>query len=319
MEHKCNLWSGSGYMGDPSDCRGWGFCEKNKLIERKNCIDGLFYNFRDGTCKKKGKAMCYSDLDEICASMKPEDYVANPADCQRFVKCMSIEDPIWSKCGEDQVFSNVEQKCIQEVSGCPQDNICSNMVDNALMAHPSSCKYYFKCYNGFATKMNCSADRYFNRESGHCQSWLPERCSRVEESHLDSPSPKDSHICSKYYQVDQLGEQKIPDMTTCYGYYTCTSQFDLGKWSSCPVGSHFVWWLQKCAPPEENSCSYDRCKNHRKSFVTTLNTGCREYTVCHNQSSIRSEKCPDKYPYFDEIKGQCGVVFPNHRVCYMNG
>ncbi|EDV39417.1 uncharacterized protein Dana_GF24502 [Drosophila ananassae] len=319
MEDKCKLWAGGGYIGDPSDCRGWGFCQNNKLIDRNNCADDLFYNFRDGTCKNKEKASCNSDPFEICASLEPEDYVADPADCQRFVKCGSIGNPTWSTCGEDQVFSNVKQKCIQEVSGCPQDNICSNMMDNALVADPNTCKDYFKCYNGLATKLSCSAGRYFNRETGFCQFWLPENCSRDEEVHPESPSSKDSLICHRYYQVDRLGEQRIPDMTTCYGYYTCTSQFDSGEWSSCPAGSHFVWWTQRCAPPEENSCSYDRCRNHKRSFVTTLNKGCREYTGCQNQSSVGSEKCPDEYPYFDEVKGQCGVEFPNHRVCYMNG
>ncbi|XP_017121928.1 peritrophin-44 [Drosophila elegans] len=319
MEEKCKLWAGEGYIGDPSDCHAWGFCQDNKLTARRSCSDGLLYNFRDGTCKTASEAMCHPQLSEICANFQPGDYVADPADCRRFVKCEDINNPIWSDCDEGQVFSNQRQLCLEEISGCPQDNICSYMKDGILVGDINTCRSYYKCHNGFGIHLNCSGGRYFNRKTGSCQPWLPDHCYNDEEIPPVTPIAKNSHMCSKYYQEDLSGVQLIPDMMTCYGYYACTSQYDVGQWSSCPWGQHFEWWSQRCGSPKDNSCSYDRCGNMNQLMVTTINTGCRQYTVCHDSRSKRSEKCPEDFPYFNEISQQCTNEFPNHRVCYMEG
>ncbi|XP_037718557.1 peritrophin-44 [Drosophila subpulchrella] len=319
MEMKCKLWAGNGYIGDPSDCQAWGFCQDNKLIERRGCNEGLLYNFRKGTCEKAADVMCHSNLAEICANLQLGGYAADPANCRRFVKCDDIDDPIWRDCGDDQVFSNKLQSCVQETSGCPQDNICSYIKDGSFVGDLNSCQSYYKCHNGFATEMNCSAGRYFNRKSGNCQSWLPEYCSKDDEIAPETPLSTNFHICSKYYQKDLSGVQLLPDLKTCYGYYACTSELDLGRWSSCPWGQHFEWWSQRCGEPKDNSCSYDRCGNINQLMVTTINTGCREYTVCQDYRSKRSEKCPEEFPYFNEISQRCTDKFPNHRVCYMDG
>ncbi|XP_070071726.1 peritrophin-44 [Drosophila takahashii] len=319
METKCKLWAGSGYIGDPSDCQSWGFCEDNKLIERRGCNEGLLYNFRRGTCDKASDVICHSQISEICASLQPGDYIADPSNCRRFVKCEDIDEPTWGDCGEDHVFSNELQTCQQETSGCPQDNMCSHMKDGSFVGDPSNCQNYYKCHNGFGIPLNCSAGRYFNRKSGNCQSWLPDYCSKDEETPPAMPPTTNFQVCFKYYPKDRTGLQLLPDLMTCYGYYACTSPFDVGRWSSCPWEQHFEWWSQRCGSPKDNSCSYDRCGNMNQLQVATINTGCREYTVCQDFRSQRSEKCPDDLPYFNEISRQCTDKFPNHRVCFMDG
>ncbi|XP_020802029.1 peritrophin-44 [Drosophila serrata] len=319
LEVKCQLLAGKGYIGDPSDCQAWAYCEDNRLIDRRSCSEGSLFNFRDGSCKKASQAKCHSNLSEICSQLRPGDYAADPTNCRRFVSCEAREDASGGDCGEDQVFSNKLQTCVAEISGCPQNNICSLMKDGLLLADPQTCNIYYKCHNGFATSLNCSAGRYFNRITGHCQSWLPEHCSKDDETVPAIPPTSNSHICAKFYQPDRSGMQSFPDLMTCYGYYTCTSPYDVGKWNSCPWGTHFQWWSESCASPEGNSCSYDRCGNMNRLMVATINTGCREYTVCRDYRSTKSEKCPGDYPYFNELSGQCSRQFPNHRVCYMNG
>ncbi|EDW94221.2 peritrophin-44 [Drosophila yakuba] len=318
MEEKCKFWAGTGHIGDPSDCRAWGFCQDNQLIERRSCTEGLLYNFRDGTCKKPSDVNCHSQISEICACLQPWNYIANPADCRRFAKCEDFEYPTWKDCGVGRVFSNQEQTCLEEVAGCPQDNICTHMKDGSLVGDPNSCRSYFKCHNGFGIQLNCSVGRYFNRNTGNCQSWLPHYCSKEEELLLTPPATN-YHICSTYYPRDRDEVQLLPDLMTCHGYYSCTSQFDVGQWSSCPWGQHFEWWSQRCGSPKDNSCSYDRCGNRNQLMVTTINTGCREFTICQDSSSQSSQKCPQDYPYFNEVLGQCTDEFPNHRVCYMDG
>uniref|UniRef100_A0A6P4FLE2 Peritrophin-44 n=1 Tax=Drosophila rhopaloa TaxID=1041015 RepID=A0A6P4FLE2_DRORH len=319
MEEKCKFWAGKGYIGDPSDCQAWGYCQNNKLIEQRTCTEGLLYNFRDGTCKPASEAMCHSHLSEICSELEPGDLVADPANCRRFVECDNINNPIWSYCAEGQVFSNKHQKCLEEISGCPQDNICSYMVDGSFVGDSKTCRNYFKCYNGFGIQLNCSSGRYFNRKTGKCQSWRPNYCHNDEETPLVTPLASDFHMCSKYYQEDRSGVQLISDLLTCYGYYTCTSRFDKGQWSSCPWGQHFEWWSQRCGSPKDNSCSYDRCGNVNQVKMTAINTGCREYTICQGYRSIKSQECPEDFPYFNEITQHCTDEFPNHRVCYMDG
>ncbi|KMY99108.1 peritrophin-44 [Drosophila simulans] len=319
MEDKCKLWAGTGYIGDPSDCQAWGYCQDNKLIDRRSCTEGLLYSFRNGTCKRASDTICQSQLSEICASLEPWNYVANPADCRRFVKCADLDDPTWGDCGVGQVFSNKKQTCLEEVAGCPQDNICSHMKDGSFVGDPNSCQSYYKCHNGFGTLLNCSVGRYFNRKSGNCQSWVPHYCSKDDEENLLTPPSTDHNICSKYYPRDRDGVQLLPDLMTCYGYYSCTSQFDVGQWTNCPWGLHFEWWSQRCGSPKDNSCSYDRCANRNQLMVATINTNCREFTICQDNRSMSSQKCPDDYPYFNELLGQCTDKYPNHRVCYMDG
>ncbi|XP_017059795.1 peritrophin-44 [Drosophila ficusphila] len=319
MEEKCKHLAGKGYIGDPSDCRAWGFCQDNKLSGRSNCNEGLLFNFRDGTCRNVSNANCHSDTSEICAKLQPEDYIADPANCRRYIQCKDIGENSWIDCGEGQVFSNEMQTCLEEVSGCPQDNICSYMKDGSLVGNPNTCRSYYKCQNGFGIQINCTGGRYFNRKTGLCQIWMPDYCDQDEDLLWEMPPSQDYHICNKYYQMDRDGAQLIPDLMTCYGYYNCTSQFDKGQWSSCPWGKHFEWWSEKCGSPKDNSCSYDRCGNVNQFLMATINTGCQEYTICQDNRSMKSEKCPTDVPYFDELLWRCTKEFPNYRVCFMDG
>ncbi|KAM8707962.1 hypothetical protein ACLKA7_015001 [Drosophila subpalustris] len=323
MEQVCSFWHGTGYIGNSRDCQGWGYCQNNKLVARGYCPESYYHDSRSGICKLAKDVECAPQEWEFCAMIKSGEYVADPFDCQQYKRCDGEgDDEDVHYCPGGHVFSNRLQTCVSSAGGCPQKNLdlCAYMPSGTTLGDPLNCGLYLECDNGSGTVGVCSASRYYNYKTGHCQTTQPEYCG--EDGYKPNkiqPRATDADVCANFYQSDRSGNQFISDALTCHGYYTCSSQYFIGKWHSCPLGTHFQWWSQKCVSPDSYSCPFDRCGNLNTTFVSVINTGCTEYIFCKNQTSYKLLKCPEDYPYFDEKLGVCVDTFPNYTVCFMDG
>ncbi|XP_034111207.1 peritrophin-44 [Drosophila albomicans] len=318
MEFVCNYWHGTGHIGDSSDCQAWAYCSNNKLVGRGYCPKGYFHDAPSGMCELAREVRCVPQDWERCAQQKEGDYLAEPFDCRKYKKCG--DDEVYS-CADGYLFSNRLQTCVSSAAGCPQRSIdiCAFMPSGTTVGDPQNCGLYLECLNGASMLKVCTAQRYYNYKNGICQTLKPEHCGEDGfEVVKKQPPATDANVCAEFYQSDRSGDQFISDSLTCQGYYTCSSQYAIGKWHSCPLGKHFQWWSQKCVNPDTYSCPFDRCANLNSTFVTAINTGCTEYIFCKNQTSNRLLKCPDDYPYFDEKRGVCVDKYPNYTVCFMN-
>ncbi|EDV97209.1 GH16715 [Drosophila grimshawi] len=325
----CSYWPGTGYIGDSSDCQGWGHCANNKLTARGQCPDSRFFDVYSGTCQQAHLVRCAPQHWELCAKRQSGEYVADPLDCRKYKICddewHSDADDELNYCAEGYVFSNSLQTCVSNVGGCPQEtlDICAFMPNGNTLGDPLNCGLYKECQNGMGIPQACTAARYYNYKNGRCQLIRPKHCPSGEgDSYRPARNPPpltDVSVCAKFYQDDTLGVQHISDAQTCYGYYTCNFRNAVARWHSCPWGTHFQWWSQKCVSPESYSCPYDRCGNLNAPFVSAINSGCTEYISCRNQISHRLAKCPEDYPYFDEKMGECVEYSLNYTVCFMNG
>lgn len=323
LEQLCNYWPGSGYVGDPGDCKSWGYCKNNKLAARGHCQDDLYYDSLSGKCDKAHLARCAPQHWELCAGRQSGEFVADPLDCRAYNKCDNEgNDDGLRLCAEGFVFSNRLQTCVSSANGCPQEtfSICAYMQSGTTVGDPLNCGLYLECEGGRGTRRACTGARYYNYKTLRCQPTQPEYCPNDDSSYrpVRHPPPAvDVSVCARFYDDDHSGIQLISDGLTCHGYYQCSSKHFVGKWHSCPHGTHFQWWSQRCVSPQAYSCPYDRCGNLNSTFVTAINTGCTQYIHCYNQISQNIIQCPEAYPYFDERGGVCSKYFPNYIVCYM--
>ncbi|XP_030571392.1 peritrophin-44 [Drosophila novamexicana] len=325
MNQICSYWPGSGYIGDPSDCHSWGYCKNNKLSAKGECPNGLFYDAQSGTCQQAHLVRCAPQYWELCAQRRRGEYVSDPLDCRKYKQCDEEGGKIEENyCAGGYVFSNRLQTCVSSANGCAEEtlSICGYVQNGTTLGDPLNCGLYLECQSGTGIRRACTAARYYNHNTGRCQTTRPNHCPSDENSYKPAnypPPAMDASVCTDFYQDNHSGIQLITDAQTCHGYYTCGSKYVLGIWHSCPHGTHFQWWSQKCVTPESYSCPYDRCGNLNSSLVAGINSGCSEYIYCQDQTSQQIGKCPEELPYFDEKRGACIRDFPNYTVCFMDG
>ncbi|XP_023171332.2 peritrophin-44 [Drosophila hydei] len=323
VEQLCNFWPRSGYVGDPRDCQSWGYCKNNKLAARGRCHNNLYYDSQSGRCDKAHLVRCAPQYWELCAQSQSEEYFADPLDCTTYNKCDNEGNNYGQRfCAEGFVFSNRLQTCVSSGNGCPQEtvSICAYMQSGTTVGDPLNCGLYLECEGGRGIRRACTGARYYNYKRDRCQPTQPKYCPPDGSSYKPVKYPPPSvhvSVCASFYPDNDSGVVLISDAETCHGYYECNSKHFVGKWRSCPHGTHFQWWSQRCVRPESYSCPYDRCGNLNATFVAAINTGCSEYIQCNNQISHNIIKCSEAYPYFDERRSVCSKDFPNYTVCYM--
>lgn len=328
MQETCSYFS-EGYIGDPTNCQGWGYCSGGLLLKTGMCGSGLLYDSARGMCNWASSVTCTSTLTNVCANMVDNAYVADPNNCQGYAFCSNSKVMQTFNCPTNQVFNPLTETCVWSSSpqnNCAANSICRLVQNNKFVGDPTACGNYIRCQNGAGVRgpnglvsQQCTTDgTMFNPIKGGCD---PNYKCNVDPGVPGVPNTPNvpstnSTVCAAYYNTNTKGVQYFSDGQTCYGYYVCKDATSKGTWGSCDFALHFNPAKSLCVTPWTYACPYDRCGNLNLSFVAKL--GCQTYSICSNQRSVGSGDCAASNPdfaYFDEVGGGCVAAEPAQDIC----
>ncbi|XP_017080215.1 peritrophin-44 [Drosophila eugracilis] len=323
MDDLCKQWSGTGYIGNPSNCRGWGYCKNQEVVAWDTCPNGEVFNAQTGSCANASTTICTTSSEKTCSSVVSPMYVADTQNCSQYCYCDGKGGLAYGNCGTGGVFSQSSGKCVWGPA-CPQDTICQFMLSNIFVGDPNNCGSYLKCVNGYGTSTKCESPLYYNAATGNCQKTNP--CDGTSDNSntntgdftigqaaegVCSSTTKKAPVKRAAAAADADAEY-VSDKTTCYGYYYCASDTaTTGYWNKCPTGTHFDPTLSKCVSPASYACPYNRCGNVDTTFMAVVNTDCASYTIC---SSGTEGDCPTGTAY-DEVHDLCTTTKLTYPVC----
>ncbi|XP_023305063.2 peritrophin-44 [Lucilia cuprina] len=321
MSETCE-YTPDGFIADPNSCQSYGYCKNNQLVGTGKCPDGYLYNHKLGICDSPANVKCIFDSKNACLNATDNTFVADPTNCNGYCYC-SNKKASCTTCPEFQLFDSKNIKCVYafEKPECTADSICRLVPNAVFVGNPNNCGGYISCLDGKGTEGTCT-DGYFNKQLGGCQKTNPCLAS--------SPNPDiglgvienlaDNNFVCQVNAGNPTEENPIyyPDGQTCMGYYKCTSKNGPGIWGKCPKGLHFN--NGKCVTPFTFACTFDRCGNLNREFVGAIDTECKNYLICKNETSQGMAynyggyiglPCTDKnYPFFNEVSGTCEKTSP---------
>ncbi|XP_043648366.1 peritrophin-44 isoform X3 [Drosophila teissieri] len=322
MDDLCKQWSGAGYIGNPSDCRGWGYCLNQQTVSWGTCKTGLVFNAQTACCENATITPCSTSAVQTCSAISSPIYVPNLLNCTEYAHCDGKGKIAYGDCGNGGVYSEATGKC-QWGPACPQDNICRFMQSNIFVGDPNKCGSYMNCINGYGSSTACtsSPNIYYNAATGKCQSTNPctgdntnsgdsgqftvgqtsnTACNATNFKNAQTLTVDDKEVTYKY----------VTDSETCYGYYYCADEGATGYWNQCPTGTQFNNALGKCVSPASFVCTHNRCGNVNNKFMAV--EGCLGYTIC---SSGATNDCPSTSKYYDEVNNICTSTEPKYAIC----
>ncbi|XP_017022766.1 peritrophin-44 isoform X2 [Drosophila kikkawai] len=320
MEQMCAQWSGTGYVGNPTNCRAWGYCQGQKLVGWGTCPDDYIFNSQKGICDYPYRTVCATSAVQTCTAATSPMYVADPSNCTQYGYCDGKGSISYGDCGVGGVYSASSRSCVWGPA-CPQSTICQFMLSDIYVGDPDNCGSWLSCNNGYGTPGTCGSGLTYNLVTGNCQK------TNTCNGNTDSGSSNgqftvgdtSSTICKDktngYEAAPALTGKSyrfVSDLTTCYGFYYCESATAVGVWNQCPTGTHFDPTIGKCVSPAAYACPYNRCGNVNSVFMTRLGTSCEGYTVC---ASGGIGSCPTKNPYYDEVYDICTATAPGFAIC----
>lgn len=320
MEQMCAQWSGTGYVGNPSNCRAWGYCQGQKLVGWGTCSDDYIFDSQKGACGNATKTVCATSAVQTCKVAASPMYVADPTNCTQYAYCNGEGSLAYGSCGSGGVYSAASNKCVWGPT-CPQSSLCQFMLTGIYVGDPDNCGSYLSCSNGYGTPGTCPTGLTYNLATGNCQT--TNACNGSPNTGTTNGQftvgQEDAKICastttgySKAPVVTGETYRFVSDLTTCYGFYYCESATAVGTWNECPAGTHFNPTLGQCVSPASYACPYNRCGNVNSKFMTLLGTSCKGYTVC---SSAAAGTCPSTSPYYNEVYDICSTTNPAYAVC----
>ncbi|XP_073841563.1 peritrophin-44 [Musca autumnalis] len=329
MAETC-LYYGEGYVADPAQCNGWGYCSGGELIASGVCPGDYLYNSKTGQCDYPDKVVCASKLESTCSVVTSPIYVADPDDCTKACYCNNGTYTCVN-CPPNQVFNPTTRSCVY--SGeyqCPADSICRLVPNGKWVSDPDHCGNYITCIDGSGDSMECPQDLYFDQFKNKCTS--TSLCTTVTDPPatsttgpgVDKALPNGKNVCGENPtgSTDEETPFFVSDKQTCMGYYSCEKlNAAVGVWGKCPTNTHFDESTQSCVTPYTVNCPYDRCGNLSGSFVSVL--GCADYYYCVNQTKQvgkggNCKKNNANYPYFNEVQGACVNQEPEYSICKAN-
>lgn len=316
MEETC-AYIAEGFIADPSDCKGYGYCKDGKLVTKGTCPNGYVYNSKDGTCDYPSRSKCsVANVKSICSTVKDGDVFADPDNCNRYCQCQNGV-PVCNNCPPDQVYN--KGRCTWRSNlalPCVSDSICRLVQDAVFAGNPEGCGEYVSCSGGTGQAANCTENYYFNPLIGMCQEGNPCKNENTNTPGGSSPPgagikydlPNDTSKCESY-NTSKGGSQFFADGKTCFGYYACANNAGPGIWTKCPVGLHFNGEKQECVTPYTFQCKYDRCGNIPQEFVGAVGPTCKNYLYCKDQVAVSPGDnyagTPCQSGFFNEFVGGC--------------
>ncbi|KAH8364576.1 hypothetical protein KR084_008445, partial [Drosophila pseudotakahashii] len=321
MEQMCAQWSSDGYVGNPSNCRAWGYCKSQALVGWGTCENNMIFNSQTGRCGDPATTICSTSATKTCASATSPMYVANPMNCTEYCYCDGEGGLDYGACTEG-LYSASSISCVY-ASTCPQDTICRFMQSNIFVGDPDNCGSYISCVNGYGTSTKCADNLFYNAANGLCQKTNPCTSSDGNSGNAGqfTVGYTNSSGCNTAYfnasAVITKNDVKqtyryVSDWATCYGFYYCSDAEAEGVWNQCPTGTQFDPSLGECVSPATFACPHNRCGNINNPFMAVSGTTCNSYTVCSTGST---GTCPTANAFYDEIHNICTTENPGYTVC----
>ncbi|XP_034481819.1 peritrophin-44 isoform X1 [Drosophila innubila] len=307
MENMCEQWWGEGYIGNPTDCNSWGYCQKQKVISRGSCGKGLVFDSASSTCQYNYKVACSTSVASTCSALTNPAYMADPSDCSKYAYCFGNGKSQIQKCPAGQVYAANNNSCIWGPT-CPQNSICRFMPNNIYVGDPTNCGSYLQCLNGYGIPGSCPSTHFYNAATGNCETTNP--CT----NNGGNPTDGDSNIVTlppSQTACTRATTTFVTDKATCYGFYSCSPQ-TMGVWGTCPYGTIYNPSKNQCVSPNAYPCWFNRCQNTNLTYAALKNTGCEQYVYCPNGAQ---GTCPSGYPYFDEVYQKCVPNKPSYAIC----
>lgn len=320
MDETCK-YINDGFIADPTDCQGYGYCKNGTLITTGICPKNYIYNSKDGTCDYPSRSECsVASIESICKYVINGDIFADPNNCNQYCQCTNGV-PVCNTCPLHQVYNENSKRCVWSSDPdvkCKSNSICRLVQNGVFAGKPGECKKYELCVDGTGTEGSCKDPYYFNGLTGRCEQ---DNGTCVDGSGNNSGGesapnsgvginnrlPDDKTKCSSYGSITtQTSTTKfVPDGQTCFGYYSCVDATGPGIWNKCPLGLHFNKDTGECVTPYTVQCTHDRCGNINQPFVGKLGNECKDYLICKDQVQTDSGECPQGL-YFNEFSGTCG-------------
>ncbi|XP_005181187.1 peritrophin-44 isoform X2 [Musca domestica] len=325
MAETC-LYYGEGYIADPDQCNGWGYCKGGELIAQGTCPGTYLYNQKTAQCDFPENVKCASKLESTCSVVTSPIYLADPDDCTKACYCNNGTYSC-TTCPQYQVFDPTKRACVYSNQyNCPANSICRLVPDGKWVADPLKCGNYLACLDGSGTSKECPDNLFFNQFKNMCaiESICPTETEPPSTASVgpgvEKPLPDSKTACAENPndKTDTTSKFYVEDGKSCMGYYYCEKAGETGIWGKCPLGTHFNQADQNCVTPYTVDCKYDRCGNINQTYVSVL--GCADYYYCINQTKQvgMGGNCANNnpnYPYFSEAQGACVDVDPKFAIC----
>ncbi|EDV39452.1 uncharacterized protein Dana_GF24478 [Drosophila ananassae] len=321
MEQMCAQWWDTGYVGNPNDCSGWGYCSGQQLVAWGSCGANLTFNPQLGICDWSYRTPCKSNPVQTCQYATSPMYAADPTNCNQYYSCDGKGNSEVFSCGTGAVFSASVPECAWGPT-CPQDSICEYMKNDIFVGDPQKCGNYILCSQGTGTSTSCESG-YYNAQTGNCQpssACDSSNSGTVTDGQFSVGDKSPTGTCSNGWSAaanlaadDATKTYRfVPDGVTCYGFYYCANDESTGIWNSCQTGTHFNPSTGQCVSPATFACTHNRCGNVPAQFMANVGTTCESYTYCAKGTTAQ---CPTESPYFDEVHGICTTEALPYAIC----
>ncbi|KAL0281172.1 UNVERIFIED_CONTAM: hypothetical protein PYX00_002236 [Menopon gallinae] len=307
---KCD---GTGYYPDPKDCHRYFVCYDTGLAISITCPNGTYYDDEGEFCSPDIPMRCLpEDTEQRPPQTKPpqEDSkfscpssgnFPDPNNCNEYWICFgkdigySVKCPNGTYYHEDKLFcqEDLPPRCErpeEEDFTCPGDGY---FID------PFDCQTYYYCFWGFATKVRCPENTYFDESRSICACNIPNRC-KVDER----------FVCP------EVGF--FPDPRDCRRYFACNFS-GIASSHKCPKGRYFDEKSQTCTYQMPQRClpvSSDRfvCRV-RGYFADPVN--CSIFHVCNSTGAKYTGTCQPNTYYHDNAQA-CLPLVPERCKCQMD-
>ncbi|XP_045764142.1 putative mediator of RNA polymerase II transcription subunit 26 isoform X2 [Maniola jurtina] len=189
-------------------------------------------------------------------------------DCQNFYICIGRSAPIFGKCPNKTVFSEISKQCTKNLSHCIRNNQFKCISTGRYIDIFSDQFYYIcakkkegyirfklQCQKGYhldKTELKCILDSINVSMSNEDSSKTDSEKSTIESK---SKEDKDSKNQTKYFECEKEGKFVYPD--DCRKYYQCTkcgiSEFRR-KIKKCDSDEVFNHEKRKCVDDDSYEC-----------------------------------------------------------------
>nr|XP_029712856.1 chondroitin proteoglycan 1-like [Aedes albopictus] len=162
-------------VADPENCSRFISCIDKCSGAVQFCPEGLHFNHHWSVCDLPQRAEC---LLEVCLG-EPTELIPSVNSCRSYYECSASNANLRS-CETGYVFDSTVLGCvledahnacqIEDIPGAPQEvyNLCTTLVEDQLLPHPSRCDVYYRCVRGMLSPRMCLEGLLFDTQRGMC-------------------------------------------------------------------------------------------------------------------------------------------------------
>jgi hypothetical protein len=274
-QDECKYLSDGVHADESSkDCKSYIKCYNGKST-RHRCASSSIFSPNEQTCVPETLYDCpkSAKLERLCKGKSDGYYIDPRFGCRYYLKCSQGFPVQFEECPKGQVFDLHRRVCSTKPSTSCYHETYSQECKNLEMGYyqnrslESSCKFFYYCYNGAKTILNCPLGEVFNGES--CVSEKTYSCLNFESDSCDTKE-------NGYYKDINLD---------CRSYFYCSSN---RKYSFlCQDGQVFDG--HKCVSKRrQSSCTkFSDCLNKPDGYYQDLESGCMKYFYCKQGDKVQ--------------------------------